>query len=226
MQILKPREGALTALALLVAFSFLAPPLKAVADSTKPHPLLERFIKAQEGVADLRARFVQTTTLETVEIDKVSGGVVLFKRGAKLRWSYEGEDPQLLVSDGDVLWIYQERDRTAIRRDLSTLTPAGRAALDILDGAASLEEHFLVDACGDTCAELVAKVPGSDVDRLRLVLDPKTYFVSELTTIDQVGNVTRIAFSQVETNTGAGDELFQFTPPEGVDLFDAEGNSL
>jgi outer membrane lipoprotein carrier protein len=189
-------------------------------------PVVERLIQAHEGVTDVRARFVQTTTLEAVELDRVSGGTVNFKRGGKMRWSYEGEDPQLLVSDGTLLWIYQERDRTALRREVATLTPSGRLALDILDGAVELEEHFVIDSCGDNCAELIARVPGGDVDRLTLEVAADTGLISRITTFDQVGNVTKIDFSGVKTNTGAEDKLFTFTPPEGVDLFDAEGNPL
>jgi outer membrane lipoprotein carrier protein len=189
-------------------------------------PVLERLVAAHEGVTDVHARFVQTTTLEAAQIDRVSGGTVIFKRGGKMRWSYEGDDPQLLVSDGEVLWIYQERDRTALRRAVATLSPAGRLAMDILDGAREMETHFLVDSCGENCAELIAKEPGADVDRLRLEVSPKDAMLTRITTTDQVGNVTRIEFSEIRVNAGANDDLFIFDPPEGVDLFDAEGNPL
>ena len=50
-------------------------------------PVVERLATAHEGVRDIHARFVQTTTLEASGLDRVSGGTVIFKRGSKMRWS-------------------------------------------------------------------------------------------------------------------------------------------
>ncbi len=179
--------------------------------------------QSMEGVTDLSANFVQTTFMESVELERVTGGKVAFKRGGRMRWSYEGNDPQLLVSDGEIFWVHQIRDRIAIRQDIGDLTPSARVALDLLGGFSGAERHFSLTACGRHCLELVPLVEDPNLKKVRVELGSTPLLPVKVVTEDPVGNITTIELSHIEVNTGLGDDIFEFALPEGVDLFDSEG---
>ena len=69
----------------------------------------ERVQERYRDVRDLRAEFVQTSQSVGLagggQASAASGSVVLQVPG-KMRWSYEKPEPSLIVSDGQVLWIY------------------------------------------------------------------------------------------------------------------------
>lgn len=186
-------------------------------------PLLAKLKEVMAKTADLSAAFRQVTTLEAAGVEKETKGRALFKRGGRMRWEYEGDDPQLIVSDGQTLWVYQVRDRTVFRRALSELTPSSRAALDLLEGAAALEANFSITSCGPECLLLKPQSPDPDLASVKLELSPSGESLKALTTEDLVGNLTRIELSDLKRNQGIPDSSFNFTVPKGVDVFDEKG---
>ena len=104
--------------------------------------LLADLRSAYETTADLSARFVQTSHLVAAGLDREAAGEVIFRKGGKMRWTYEGDDPQVIVSDGDILWIHQVRDRTVLKQKLSEIPESNRMALDLLTGFEGVEASF------------------------------------------------------------------------------------
>lgn len=206
---------ALATLLALVAAPALAAP--------SPMALLAKLRASLAPVTDLTARFTQTTMLEAAGMEKKVDGKVRLKRGGKMLWEYEGADPQTIACDGAIVWIHQVRDRTAIRKELADISPAARAALDLLGGMSDVEKHFSLSSCGDACVELKPLNPDPDLSLVRLELSGDGLMIKAVVTEDPVGNKTRIELSAVEKNKGLGDALFSFTPPKGVDVFDGQG---
>ena len=83
----------------------LAPP--AFAQDRAPAPTargqLERF---SAGLETLRARFEQQVVSNDGAVDEVTGGEVWLQRPQRFRWEYGGDFPQLVVADGQRVWIY------------------------------------------------------------------------------------------------------------------------
>lgn len=211
------RRTARLTLALLI-LSAAIPALAA-----NPADLLAKLKDSLSKTSDFSARFTQTTTLEAAGMEKEAAGSVVFKKGAKMRWEYEGADPQVIVCDGKTVWVHQVRDRTVIKRELSEMTPAARAALDLLGGVFQVEKHFNLSSCGPSCVQLKPLVRDPDLAAVNLELSEDRSSISALVTEDSVGNKTRIALTSIAKNTGAPDSFFTFTPPKGVDVFDGEG---
>ncbi|MDF1554218.1 MAG: outer membrane lipoprotein carrier protein LolA [Deferrisomatales bacterium] len=186
-----------------------------------PQALLAGTREALGPVTELRAHFEQTSLLVASGLDTRAGGTVELARGGRMRWTYVGDDPQQIVSDGVTLWFYQVRDRTVLRRDLAELPPASRLALDVLGGFAGIEEQFALGTCGERCLELTPRAPQPDLARLRIELGADG-LVESIATEDALGNHTRVAFSALELHPGLGVERFQFSPPEGVEVLDME----
>lgn len=206
------KTAQIAALTLLLA----APCLGA---STKS--LLEELRRTYESTRDLSGRFVQTSHLAAAGMDRVVNGKVVFKKGGKMRWTYEGDDPQEIISDGRTLWIYQIRDRTVVKKNLAGLPPSSRLALDLLSGFDGIGDAFDVKACGEACLELRPRENRPELTRVVLQLEPKAREVRSVTTEDSLGNRTRVDLKDLKWNSGVKDDAFGFKAPKGVDVLEA-----
>ncbi len=188
--------------------------------------LLGSLQRSYEDAADLKARFVQTSRLVASGMSREMEGRVLFKKGGKMLWEYEGDDPQVIVSDGTTLWIHQVRDRTVLRQELAAIPPENRVALDLLTGFEKVRESFHVDRCGELCLEMRPLEPRPDLALVVVDLEPAAKGVRAVTTEDPLGNRTRVEFLDVEKNAGVEEAAFAFQVPEGVQVLEmgaAEG---
>lgn len=185
--------------------------------------LLNKLKSSLSSIADFSADFTQTTTLEAAALDRAAHGKLTMKRGSKVRWEYLGEDPQTIICDGKTVWVHQVRDRTVIRRKFSELTPAAKAALDLLSGIDQVERYFAVSSCGPTCVSLKPLTPDPDLALVNIETVPAGNTIKAVVTEDPVGNRTRIELTNFKTDNAVSDSLFDFVVPEGVDVFDGQG---
>ena len=182
-----------------------------------------------EAVKDLSARFEQTTRVASLhgaghDAPSESSGEVVFEKPGKMRWSYEKPNPSLVVSDGDVAWVYDPASHEAQRMHAGQSLLTG-GAMQFLLGHGDLRQSFVVHArsCEGTsiALDLTPKEPAS-YEKLEIVVDRESGEVEETTVSDLVGNVTRVVFHNVRTNQGVAESRFRFTPPEGVRVIDLQ----
>ena len=181
-----------------------------------------------ETVVDLTARFQQTRQAVVIGGGLAAspepareGSVVLAKPG-RMRWSYETPDESLMVTDGNIVWMYDP-----LLEEAQRLPDAGGllsgAAVRFLMGEGDLLASFTVST--PDCAARPVRldlVPREDAgyERLTLEVDPESGRVQASTVTDLFGNRTTVAFSQVRLNTAPRADLFRFEPPPGVAVID------
>lgn len=206
------------ALGLLLAIS--TPPARA--DDACAAEVADRVQQRYEKVRDLRARFEQQTERAALGGAKsdalVARGEVVFAKPGKMRWTYESPEPSLVVSDGETLWIYDEKAREVQKLSLGEgfLSAAG---LQFLLGEGKLADEFRITAqgCdGETATLLLLPKRDAQYERLDLTVERKTGAVRETGVVDLFGNRTRVAFEGVRENAGIERDLFRFVVPKGV----------
>ena len=172
-----------------------------------------------DQMRSLRAAFQQSVFDEDARPLDDASGMVYIQRPGRFRWDYTEPYPQEIVGDGEKVWIYDS--------DLEQVTvrPLGDALGDtpvmLLSSDQPVEQSFDVRAIdGPDGFEWAALKPlGERVSftEIRLGFDGDTLRVMELT--DAFGQLTRLHFTSVERNPVLAPSLFQFTPPEGADIF-------
>lgn len=176
-----------------------------------------------ESVADLTARFEQTTQVASLGTGRPakpskSSGEAVFAKPGKMRWHYTKPNESLVVSDGETAWIYDEAAREAQRLQGAESMMSG-AAVQFLVGRGDLLRDFRVRAIscdGDPVRLELTPVEPATYEKLEIALDRATGEVRETAVFDLVGNVTRIEFQDVRTNRGPSPDTFRFEPPKGV----------
>jgi outer membrane lipoprotein carrier protein len=172
-------------------------------------------------ITDLRAEFTQTARNKSLGQDIKAEGIVLLKKGGKMRWDYKSPAPQQIVSDGTSLWVYTP-ELNQVNKGNAPKALAGPAG-SFLSGLGKIREEFTVrfmnpanprDSAGRPVLDLTPKQPTPLLTRLVIAVDPKDYVVREAVLYDQFQNTVTMTFNKVVINPGLSDALFAFTPPK------------
>ena len=147
-----------------------------------------------------------------------STGTFAFQRPGKFRWLYEKPYEQLIVGDGEKLWVYDRDLSQVIVRKLDIALGSTPAAL--LAGDSALEKNFdLTDAGrsnGLDYVEAKPRSPDTGFARVKIGLSDNLPRAMELT--DTFGNTTILTFSRFERNPTLDPDQFRFVPPQGADV--------
>ncbi|MEW8315903.1 MAG: outer membrane lipoprotein chaperone LolA [Candidatus Thiodiazotropha endolucinida] len=175
---------------------------------------LEAFLK---DLTTLQADFEQTLQQDDDQAYS-SNGVFYLKRPGLLRWEYTAPSEQLIVADGDRIWLYDiELEQVSHRSQRAALvgTPA-----QLLSDQAPISEHFQVydlgEADGLSWVELLPREKESQFSSLRLALNENNLQRMEM--IDNLGQTTRFVFDNLQRNLPLDAALFTLKPPPMIDL--------
>ncbi len=164
------------------------------------------------------ATFRQAVVAKGQKGSREAAGTFAFLRPGKFRWTYETPYEQVIVGDGERLWVYDRDLNQVIVRKLDRALGSTPAAL--LAGDSALEANFdLVDAGNQDGLDYVdAKPRTSDTgfERVRIGFAGNVPRAMELK--DTLGNVTTLRFGSFERNSALDAAQFRFVPPNGADV--------
>lgn len=199
---------------LVLQVSILTLNVHAVEDQNDP---LQKFLL---DFKSLEAKFVQSLINENGEELERTEGILYLQQPGKLHWSYETPYTQKIISNGDVLWVFDEDlDQLTIREMGNTIeqTPAG-----IILGNNDIAEHFVQVNMGVIeeydWIELTPKYPEAQYKNIRLGFEESR--LGMMIILDNLGQTSRIDFSDVKKNPELSSMLFEFEIPDNVDVID------
>ncbi|UCV02352.1 outer membrane lipoprotein chaperone LolA [Dechloromonas denitrificans] len=184
---------------------------------------------AQAGAVDQLHQFLSSTRTLKAEFSQMvigkggrkpqqSSGLVAISRPGKLRWDIQKPYPQLVVGDGEKIWIYDTELKQITVRKAGQAINGSPAAL--LSGNNDLEKNFTLkdvgEAEGMAWVEAIPKTSDSGFESVRLGFVGSDLKAMELH--DSFGQATHIRFSRLERNPVLPAATFKFTPPAGVDI--------
>lgn len=179
---------------------------------------IERFQSYVRTTQAARADFEQKVYDRNRKLVQESKGSFAFLRPGRFRWTYAKPHPQLIVGDGERVWIHDEDLNQVTVRRLASAVGATPAAL--LAGASDIEKAFELSEAGtrDGLDWLEAKPREREAgfERIRLGLSTAGVEAMELT--DHFGQTTVLRFSNLVRNPQIDAATFRFTPPKGADV--------
>ena len=179
----------------------------------------EAITRFSTDLRSLDGRFAQQVFDANGTATDRSEGRISLKAPRQFRWEYQQPYPQLIVADGDHLWLYDpDLEQVTVRVQSYEEQSSPLAAL--IDPG-ELDRQFVVSeggqANGLTWVDLKARKPEDSAvqaAKLGFSADGLATMVFE----DQLGQRTEVRFSQWRRNGALPADLFRFTPPEGVDV--------
>jgi outer membrane lipoprotein carrier protein len=167
-----------------------------------------------------RASFTQKVLDNKGKPIQSASGVLAFSRPGKFRWEYQKPYEQLIVGDGDRLWVYDsELNQVTVKKLEGSL---GSSPAALLAGSNEIDSFYNLDAKGTKGGldwlEAFPKNEDTMFQKVRMGFKGNTLDTMEL--YDHLGQVTVIRFSRIQRNPKLAEDAFVFTPPKGADVLD------
>jgi outer membrane lipoprotein carrier protein len=180
---------------------------------------IERYKAFLNGTQTARAQFEQKVFDRTGKLVQQSHGSFVFQRPGRFRWVYQKPADQVIVGDGQRVWIYDRQLNQVTVRKLSAALGSTPAAL--LAGASGIEKAFALSDAGEKDGlewmEAKPREREAGFERVRLGFDMHGGLQAmELT--DNFGQTTVLRFSKLERNPKVNPAEFRFDPPKGADV--------
>jgi outer membrane lipoprotein carrier protein len=164
-----------------------------------------------------KASFTQTVTSPDGSKKKTSSGTFEFSRPNRFRFAYTKPFEQLIVSDGQKVWLYDlDLNQVSVRAMSQALaaTPASLLAGSAMDKDFELAASASKDGIDWVLA--TPRIKDGTVQALRIGFKGKALAAMEI--VDAFGQRSLLQFAGVEVNAKLPEELFRFTPPKGADV--------
>ncbi|MCU0614493.1 MAG: outer membrane lipoprotein carrier protein LolA, partial [Desulfobacterales bacterium] len=150
------------------------------------------------------------------------------RRPGMMRWEYVAPDPQIIVTDGDRLWIYRPEDNQVMVGNAPAFFKDGKGA-GFLSDMKLLRAKFTVflettDKAGnkDYHLKLFPQDQSLELAAIILVVDPVTYIIKNIVTYNAYEDETRIQMTNYQFDIKFDDAMFNFAIPKGVEILEME----
>jgi len=179
----------------------------------------QRLKIALKSLDNSTANFKQTVLSEDKQVLQQSSGTVAISRPGKFSWIYTAPYEQQIIADGSELWVYDvDLDQVTVKPMASGLTSA---PIMVLMKQNEINSDFTVNEVGQRkflyWVELEPKSTELEYSRIYIGLENEIVKAMELR--DGFGQSTQIVFENLRQNVVHNPKVFQFTPPDGVDVF-------
>lgn len=192
--------------------------LAVAANAAETDGPLERLETWLGSVQTLTGGFEQRLLSDSGQVVAVSSGTLSLKRPGLFRWHYTSPSELLVISDGSHVFSYDvELDNVTVMEQGDALRGSPAA---LLAGEGSVADGYELTAsytAGEAdWVELKPRGGERDFRIVRLGLAGDRLLAMELH--DQLGQITRVEFRDLERNNPVDGEAFRFDIPEGVDV--------
>ncbi len=166
-----------------------------------------------------RATFKQVVTTTDTAKKKTSSGSFEFARPNRFRFAYAKPYEQVIVGDGESVWLYDVDLQQVTVRAMDQALGATPAAL--LAGA-NVEKDFELkaqpSAQGLDWVQATPRIRGEAASFQSLRVGFKGKALAAIELVDNFGQRSLLSFSDVATNVASAADAFRFTPPKGVEV--------
>ena len=202
------------------------PEVKAVSETN--HLTVDQILEHVENKytnSKFAADFIQKSTIKAMNITDMATGKVYIKYPGMMRWEYEKPERQIIITDGDKLWVYRPEDNQVMTGKAPTFFRDGKGA-SFLSDIRMVRQKFDISLESNQPGEsdlfhylkLIPREKTLDISEIRLMVSKQTFNVLQVMTLNFYGDETRIDLINFAFDVDMDDSLFSFTIPQGVDV--------
>ncbi|MGB0133253.1 outer membrane lipoprotein chaperone LolA [Dokdonella sp.] len=170
------------------------------------------------GIQVISGRFEQSVIGPKGNRGEVSSGSLALKAPRQFRWQTTTPYEQVIVADGNRVWVYDpDLEQVSVR---SQGTEEAHSPLSVLTDLSRLDQEFTTSESGERGGlewlRLVSKVKEPEFAYAELGFGQGG--LEQMRFEDSLGNTTEILFSDWKRKPALAVDTFSFTPPDGVDV--------
>lgn len=174
----------------------------------------QELIQILSNLQTLQAQFTQTVFDGHGRSLQQTSGEMMMQRPGKFRWQTFKPSKQLLIADGNRIWFY-DTDLQQVTVQKQHAASKNSPAMLLSGSPEKLAQDFLISKQGSDF-KLVPKSKEGLFQSVQLAFNNQTLVSMKL--VDNLGQVTRVQFSQVKNNPALSAGTFNFRVPNGVDV--------
>lgn len=166
----------------------------------------------------MKANFQQALFSDKRTPPHRSSGTMAILRPGKFRWETQKPNEQILIADGNLLWIYDVDLEQATKQKIDT-TDSNSPALFLSGNVSDIPKRFTVKNENNSNAVgfvLAAKSADDMFQSIKIIFQADK--LSKMVVDTRIGQRSEFTFSQVEINPKFSNTTFHFKPPAGVDV--------
>ncbi len=172
------------------------------------------------------AYFIQNSTIKAMDITDTAEGKVFIKRPGMMRWEYEKPEKQIILTDGEDLWIFKPEDNQVMTGRAPAYFGDGKGG-SILSDIRIIREKFTVSGQSRKDSDyykliLLPKVKKPDLASLHLFISKKNFDIERIVTYNAYEDETLIEMTHLQFDQTIDDSVFSFQIPEGADVVQLE----
>ena len=180
----------------------------------------EDFAHYTQGLKGLDGKFEQKVFTTNGKLKEDSTGTVALSAPRLFRWEYQKPNPQLIVADGDHVWVYDpDLEQVTVKNQSRE---EAQSPLTVLIDPAELDRRYVLGDAGTSDGmkwiSLEPKKKGEDAEFKVAMLGFDGDNLRSMQLTDNLGQRTQILFSDWRRNPVFAKGTFEFTPPKGVDI--------
>lgn len=179
---------------------------------------MERLEKFLDRTRSMRAKFRQEIVNDAQEVVETAEGTMALQRPGRFRWDYEKPYERAVVADGERLWLYEADLQQVTVRSLAAGLGETPAALLTGDRNMLARFEFVSAWSGEQMQWVRLKPRAADSDFESVSIGFAGERPVRLEIEDRLGQLTRLALSDIEMNVTLAADAFTFRVPEGVDV--------
>lgn len=211
------------ALTLLAVFSLAGFSQAQPLTSSEVKDLITRIRQKREAAPQMQAEFQEEKNVHLLNKPISSTGKVWFQAPNKFRREVKGNSPSVTVSDGQQLWIYYPKFKSAEHYSLGKRSPldAGLAALTAGLNLENVENTYRINAIKlDKGYELDLAPRAPSIKRFlqKFIIRLNDQLQVERTEMLQPNGDRIVTTYSNETRAPIAPATFEFSPPPGTDV--------
>lgn len=169
------------------------------------------------AVRTMSASFKQVVKAKKRQVSQSTGTMALARPG-RFRWETKSPMPQVVIADGQRLWIYDvDLEQVTVKKQEKGI--GGTAGLFLSGYDDTVARDFDVTSYKENNKDyfdLKAKSGKANFQRVKLAFNGAE--LTDIELFDQLGQHTIVVLSKIKNNPKLASTLFQFKVPKGVDV--------
>lgn len=210
--------------------SLLMVPGAVLAQPMDPHAVAQKLQETYDKTSTLVSDFDQKTSVKFSGRTRQGSGSMIFLRPGHMRWDYFTPDRQVIISDGETISMYFEKNsqmiisnaRDYLQSDVTYSFFAGTG--NILQDFDIAKPDFESSAHAIHLIKLIPKTAHPHVASIHAWVEDETFQLKRLQIVDHFETVTDLYFENIRIDSGTyggksiTKNLFSFTPPPETEI--------
>lgn len=205
---------------LILAFIWCMPAASQDAAQDIGDSIQEQYTEVNSFETDFSQKLTNAASGETEQRE----GTICYLKPEKIRWHTTSPEEELLISNNNVVWDYFPQEEVAYKYSLEGRFDS-KTMLEFISGEVNLKEDFRIENQGQDPdfsdwiqVELVPKDPEPSLVKAHIWLEPESHLIQQVLLVDFFGNKNQLTFEDIDFNVDLQESLFEFDPPEGVEI--------